>query len=111
VIGVLNGASIDDTLKEAISAFRRGLSETGYIEGRDVIVEYRSAEGQTDRLPKMAAELIDRPASVIFAGSGAAAVAAKAVSSTVPIVFAVGGDQSSSGLSPISSGQKVTLRG
>jgi putative tryptophan/tyrosine transport system substrate-binding protein len=62
------------------------------------ILEYRAADGQLDRLPKMAAELIDRPVKVVFAGSNAAALAAKAASSTVPIVFALGGDPAELGL-------------
>ena len=97
VIGALSHSS-NNSLKDALAAFRRGLSETGYVEGRDVIVEYRSADGQLNRLPKMAAELIGRPVAVVFAGSNAAALAAKAASSTVPIVFAIAGDPVKLGL-------------
>ena len=63
-----------------------------------MILEYRSADGQLGRLPKIAAELIDRPVKVVFAGSASAALAAKVASSTVPIVFAVGGDPVKLGL-------------
>jgi putative ABC transport system substrate-binding protein len=90
-VGVLLHSSVD-SLKDVLAAFRHGLSEAGSVEGRDVILEYRSADGQLGRLPKIAAELIGRPVKVVFAGSASAALAAKAASSTVPIVFAVGND-------------------
>jgi putative tryptophan/tyrosine transport system substrate-binding protein len=76
-----------------VAAFRRGLNETGYFEGRNVAVEYRWAEGRYDRFPELAAELVRRQVSVIVtSGSPVATNAAKAATSVIPIVFAVGSD-------------------
>jgi putative ABC transport system substrate-binding protein len=98
VIGYLNTRSLDDAVY-LMEAFRRGLGEGGFVEGRNVTIEYRWALGQYDRLPAMAAELVSRPVTVLVATGGEpAALAAKSATSIVPIVFTVGGDPVKEGL-------------
>src|SRR5262245_11627675 len=92
VIGVLS-AEWPDLFTDRLRAFRQGLSETGYIEGQNVAVEYYWAEGRNDRLPTLAAELVRRQVTVIVTpGSAPAALAAKAATITIPIVFYIGAD-------------------
>src|SRR5215216_3686041 len=98
VIGFLSTRSLDDSAG-VLAAFRQGLAETGYVEGRNVAVEYRWAQGQFDRLPALATELVRRPAAVIAAvGGGQSGLAVKAVTTTIPIVFGIGEDPVETGL-------------
>jgi putative tryptophan/tyrosine transport system substrate-binding protein len=96
VIGYLSSGSPGPNAP-IVAAFRQGLGETGYVEGKDVAIEYRWAEGSYDRLPAFAADLVGRKVDVIVAG-GPAALAAKGATSTIPIVFFGGGDPVGDGL-------------
>jgi ABC-type uncharacterized transport system substrate-binding protein len=91
VVGFLNPTSLDSNA-DRLRGFHRGLKEVGYVEGENVTVVYRWAEGQNDRLPELAAELVQRKVSVIAPIAPAAAFAAKAATGTIPIVFAVNED-------------------
>src|SRR4029077_4768281 len=108
VIGLLS-PTWPDTLGDRLLAFRRGLAETGYVEGHNVAIEYRWAEGQFDRMPELAADLVRRQVSVIGGGGGAGgglaggggaagALAAKAATQTIPIAFGVPEDPVRMGL-------------
>jgi putative tryptophan/tyrosine transport system substrate-binding protein len=97
VIGFLDSGS-PDTEGERVRAFRRGLSETGYVEGRNVTIEYRWADGNNERLPAMAAELVRRGVNVIVTGGTPATRAAKAATTTLPIVFILSTDPVAAGL-------------
>ena len=98
VIGFLDARS-PDTMGGRLSALRRGLKETGYVEGENVAIVYRWAEGRFDRLPELAAELVRREVTVMAMGGGSPATfAAKAATTTIPIVFGVGEDPVKLGL-------------
>ena len=98
VIGYLSGASPGPSAP-TVAAFRQGLSETGYVEGQNVAIEYRGAEGRFDRMPALAAELVGRKVDVIVSTGGApTTLAAKSATSTIPIVFRSGADPVELGL-------------
>src|SRR5215469_5668405 len=97
VIGFVNPTSAQ-SFARPLSAFLKGLGETGYVEGRNVAIEYRWAENRNDRLPALVADLVRRQVSVIAATSTPAAVAAKAATTTIPIVFEIGSDAVQLGL-------------
>jgi putative ABC transport system substrate-binding protein len=96
-VGFLSGTS-DASTSGTLLGLRQGLTESGYVEGKNVAIEYRWANGQYDRLPRLAAELAGRQVAVIFAAGGPSARAAKSATATIPIVFSVGVDPVASGL-------------
>jgi putative ABC transport system substrate-binding protein len=102
-VGFLNSLSLDQAWPLYVAPFLQGLRDAGYVEGQNVTIEYRSAEGQYDRLPSLAADLVQQKVTVIAATSTPAALAAKAATSTVPIVFTIGSD-------PIELGLVASLR-
>ena len=97
VIGLLNSAALE-AQAERLAAFQQGLKETGFVEGRNVTIDYRSAEGLTDQLPILARDLVRRQVSVLVATSTASALAAKRATETLPMVFLTGGDPVELGL-------------
>jgi putative ABC transport system substrate-binding protein len=100
VVGYLNNASPNNTYASAYAAsFRRGLGDLGYVEGNNIAIEYRWADGHNDRLPALAADLVNSRVAVIVAtGATAGVLAAMAATKTIPIVFITGGDPVESGL-------------
>ena len=96
VVGFVRSESLADATN-LVTAFRQGLKEAGFVEGQNVAVEYRSGEGQRERLQSVVAELIRRPVTAI-AGNSVAMLAAKAATTTIPVVFASGGDPVQQGL-------------
>jgi putative ABC transport system substrate-binding protein len=97
VVGFLRSGTIAD-VPHRVTAFREGLKEAGFVEGQNVAIEYRSDEGQTDRLPLLLADLLRRQVALIVGFNTPAALAAKAATKTVPIVFVTGGDPVRAGL-------------
>ena len=98
IIGFMSGRLPDDS-SHLVAAFHQGLREAGFVEGKNVTIEYRWALGQYDRLPALAADLLKRPVTVIAAvGGDVSAVAAKRATSTIPVVFGMGGDPVKAGL-------------
>src|SRR5262245_51929734 len=98
VIGVLNTGAPGPSSEPFLAAFRQGLSEAGYVEGQNVAIEYRWAEGNYDRLSALAADLVGRKVDLIMANSPSSALAAKRATSTIPIVFRGGPDPVRDGL-------------
>jgi putative ABC transport system substrate-binding protein len=99
VVGFINAAS-DKTYARQLAAFLKGLSEAGYVVGQNVMIEYRWAEGQNDRLPAMVTDLLHRHVAVLAATSTPAAIAAKAANTAIPIIFETGSDPIRLGLIP-----------
>src|SRR5689334_7931943 len=97
VIGFLNQEAADLTANN-VTGFRKGLSETGFVENQNVTIEYRWAEGRYEQLPRLAAELINRNVAVIASAFFPATLAAKAATSTIPIVFITGVDPVAAGI-------------
>ena len=98
-IGYLSvGSPATDDIPERLVAFRKGLNEAGYVESQNVVIKYRWAEGQYDRLPALAADLVRDRVSVIVAQNNPTTLAAKAATSTIPIVFDLGVDPVQSGV-------------
>jgi putative ABC transport system substrate-binding protein len=101
VVGFLSGSSLAER-RPVLTGFRQALAEAGYVEGQNLAIEYRWVEGQYDRLPALAADLVRRQVTVLVAGDGPSALAAKAATTTIPIVF-------STGIEPVQAGLITSL--
>jgi putative ABC transport system substrate-binding protein len=97
VVGFLSSGE-RGVLHQALAGFTDGLKETGYVEGQNVAVEYRFAEGQFDRFPALASDLVHRQVAVLVATSNSGAIAAKQATTSIPVVFSVGDDPVKTGL-------------
>ena len=97
IVGFLH-ARAPETSVAQVEAFRRALAENGYVDGQNLSIEFRWARGQYDQLPAMAAELVRHPVDLLIGGSEPAAIAAKAATSTIPIIFSIGSDPIKLGL-------------
>src|SRR5262245_60958194 len=95
VIGFLRNTMRDDS---ELAALRRGLNQSGYVEGENLAIEYRFAENRYERLPALAADLVHRQVAMIVAGGNASTLAAKAATTTIPIIFSTGDDPIQIGL-------------
>lgn len=109
LIGFLRSTSAAGSTRP-LTEFRQGLNETGYIENQNIIIEYRWAGNHLDRLPALAADLVQRQVEVIVTGGNSASLAAKAATKTIPIVFSVGDDPVELGLVATSIGPPATLQ-
>jgi putative ABC transport system substrate-binding protein len=107
VVGFLRSTAFDDMASNFVAAFRQGLRETGYVEGQNVTIEFRSAEGSNDRLAVEIADLVRRPVDVIVANA-AAALAAEVATTRIPIVFATAAIRLGMVSSPASAGRAAT---
>jgi len=111
VIGFMSARSPEDSV-HLLEAFRRGLEERGFVEGRNVVIEYRWARGDYDRLPDMAVDLVSRRVNVLTAvGGDPSPRAAKRATASIPIVFGMGGDLVKDGLVRVSTGRAATSPG
>ena len=107
VIGFIRNTTRDDSA-DLLKAMHQGLRQTGYVEGTNVVVEYRFADNQLDRLPTMAADLVRRQVAVIVTGGDASSFAAKAATTTIPVIFSSGFDPIEIGL--VTSHRAATSR-
>jgi len=107
LVGLLSGSQVDN---RSLGAIRQGLKDAGYIEGRNLAIKYHSADARFEQLPALAADLVADPVAAILALAPPAALAAKAATPNIPIVFAMGADLSISVSCPVSAAPAATLR-